>query len=203
MSEPTSAALDYYREVRDAMSEAAFFQVYGNLFSLYLADKEEAREREGSALVEPHELPVVKEALAAIEQGGYPEACARVGALLARKGEPLPLERLHLKRELIEDYRELLPATTPDEQRRIRGEQDIIVRYEPERAVETLPRLLGNPEDRKRLLTLFDRLLADERFQSVKPTPEQTAMFDRINAMLRPEPSPGRRLSPVRAVGAN
>ena len=45
----------------------------------------------------------------------------------AHKGDPLPLERLHLRRGLIGDYRELLPAMVPDEQRRIRGEQDIIV----------------------------------------------------------------------------
>ena len=75
---------------------------------------------------------MVKDALAAIEQGGYAEAVARVGALLApAMGKPLPLERLHLRRELIDDYRALLPETAPDEQRRIRGEQDIIVRYEP------------------------------------------------------------------------
>ena len=45
----------------------------------------------------------------------------------ARKGEPQPLEWLHLMRGLTVDYRELLPAMAPDEQRRIRGEQDVIV----------------------------------------------------------------------------
>ena len=40
MSEAISASLDYYREIRDANSEAAFFQTYGNVFSLYLADKQ-------------------------------------------------------------------------------------------------------------------------------------------------------------------
>ena len=36
MSELMSASLDYYRDVRDALSEAAFFQIYGNLFGVYL-----------------------------------------------------------------------------------------------------------------------------------------------------------------------
>jgi hypothetical protein len=200
MSEMTGAALDYYRDVRDAVSEAAFFQLYGNLFSLYMADKTQARE--GTQAIEPRKLPVVRDALAAIGTGGYAEAVARVGALLARKGEPMPLERLHLRHELIDDYRELLPDTTPHEQRRIRGEQDIVVRYEPERAFETLPRLLANPEDRKRLVTLFDRLLRDERFQGVKPTAEQAAMFDRINSMLRTEPAGVSRLPTAKAEGA-
>ena len=37
------------------------------------------------------------------------------------------------------DYRELLPAMPPDQWRRVRGEQEIIVRYEPEQALATLP----------------------------------------------------------------
>ena len=41
-----------------------------------------------------------------------------------------------------------------DQQRRIRGEQDIIVRYEPARALETLPLLLAKPADRARLRAL-------------------------------------------------
>ena len=198
MSEMTSAALDYYRDVRDAVSEAAFFQIYGNLFSVYMADNA-SRQAKQLQNLEPRELPVVQEALAAIGTGGYPEAVARVGALLARKGEPLPLERLHLRRELSEDYRDLLPQNAPDAQRRIRGEQDIIVRYEPQRALETLPKLLANPDDRKRLVSLFDRLLRDERFLGVKPTGEQAAMFDRINGMLRTER--GGRLAAVKTEG--
>ena len=133
----------------------------------------------------------------------YAEAIARVASLLAWHGVPLPLEQLHLKRELIEDYRDLLPATTPEEQRRIRGEQDIIVRYEPAQALETLPRLLAKADDRKRLLTLFDRLLADERFQSVKPTPAQLAMFDQINATLRAGQAASKRLAPVKSLRAS
>ena len=45
VSEAVSASLDYYREVRDATSEAQFFQTYGNVFSLYLADKHETEAR--------------------------------------------------------------------------------------------------------------------------------------------------------------
>ena len=201
MSEMTSAGLDYYRDVRDAVSETAFFHVYGNLFSFYMADRAAARGRDLGAGIEPRELPVVREALGSIASGGYPEAVARVGALLARRGEPLPLERLHLRRELIEDYGELLPQTQPDEQRRIRGEQDIIVRYEPERALETLPKLVANPEDRKRLLTLFDRVLRDERVQGIKPTEEQAAMLERIQLLLRAERAGVRGLAAIRSDG--
>ena len=56
-----------------------------------------------------------------------------------------------MKQQLIKEYGDLLPTMTPDEWRRVRGEQEIIVRYEPERALATLPELLKAPGDRERL----------------------------------------------------
>ena len=40
-SELISASLDYYRDVRDICCEAAFFQIYANVFSLQLAKQAE------------------------------------------------------------------------------------------------------------------------------------------------------------------
>jgi hypothetical protein len=111
VSETTSAALDYYRDVRDAMSEAAFFLTYGNLFSFYLADRSPADEHAlPAAAADPRDLPFVKEALASLEQGGYAEALARVAALINRDTEQIPLARLELRRDLAEEYAEFLPA---------------------------------------------------------------------------------------------
>jgi len=50
--------------------------------------------------------------------------------------------------------------------------------------VESLPTLLTERSDRDRLITLLDRLLADERVQSVKPLPEQLAMLERIRGLV-------------------
>ncbi|HEY1328488.1 MAG TPA: DUF3141 domain-containing protein [Casimicrobiaceae bacterium] len=183
-----SASLEYYRAVRDAASEATFFQTYGNVFSLYIADRREAEERGVAPVSEPRELPFVQEALASIGEGGYPEALARVACLLARKGEPLLLSRLQMKQELVSEYRDLLPDLPPDQWRRIRGEQEIIVRYEPGQALATLPKLLANEDDRRRLVTLVQRLLADERVQRGKPSTEQLAMVSRIGAELDVHP---------------
>ena len=189
-----SASLDYYRALRDAMSEAAFFMMYGNVFSLYLADKQKAVTSKTEGIAEPRELPFVKEALASMAEGGYPEALARVACLLARKGEPLLLSRLQTKQELIEEYRALMPSMPPDQWRRVRGEQEIIVRYEPEKALATLPHLLRNAADRERLVTLVQRLLADERVQRAKPTSEQLVMIDSIGQAL----SASSRAAPVK-----
>ncbi len=62
-----------------------------------------------------------------------------MACLLARKGEPLMLSRLQMRQQLIKEYGELLPKMTPDEWRRVRGEQEIIVRYEPERRWRRCP----------------------------------------------------------------
>lgn len=196
-SELISASLDYYRAVRDATTEARFFAVYANMFSLYLADRQ-AEEGKAQIAQDPRELPFVKEALASIAEGAYPEAYARIAFLLTRKGEPLPLSRLAARVELAKDYADYLPSVPPEQLRRIRAEQGIIVRYEPERAITTLPALLTDQADRERLLTLLDKLMADKRVQNAEPTAEQLAMHERIRAELSERPARSRRLAAVR-----
>ncbi|HTR57272.1 MAG TPA: DUF3141 domain-containing protein [Casimicrobiaceae bacterium] len=182
VSELVSASLDFQRAVRDAFSEATFFQTYGNLAAFYLSDDASA---DAKALPsDPRELSFVKEALASIDKGGYAEALARVAVLMAHKDEPLPLSRVQLAHDLLAEYHDLLPDLPVDQARRIGGEQEIIARYEPEGAVTTLPSLLRDPHDRARLLSLLDRVLADKRVQRIQPSPAQVAMLARIRDVL-------------------
>jgi pimeloyl-ACP methyl ester carboxylesterase len=182
-SELLSAGLDYYRAVRDAVSEAAFFSTYANMFHFYLAEERAAEEKAAEQPADVRERAFVKQALARITEGGYTEAFARVAFLLSRKGEPLPLSRVTMRQELAKDYANLIPDLPLDQWRRIRGEQEIIVRYAQDEAIETLPKLL-DADERERLLTLIDRVAADKRIQQSKPTAEQVAMFDRVRAAL-------------------
>jgi hypothetical protein len=182
-SDLLSASLDYYRDVRDAISEAMFFSLYGTMFSVYMPE-ERLNGGERPAAKQGREAAFVKEALAAINSGGYPEALARAGALLARKGQPLPLSRLQLKKELLAEYKDLLPDLPSDTARRIRGEQDVIVEYEPESAIRAFPKLLTNIHDRDRFLALLNKLQADERVQAEGVTPEQASMLERIRGVL-------------------
>jgi hypothetical protein len=139
--------------------------------------------------VEARQVPVVKAALASISKGGYPEAVARVFALLGARNGPFPLEQVRLRQELAEEFAEFLPDVARDHQRRLRGEQDIIVRYEPERALETLPELLAKPAERARLRSFLERLLADKRMAEYKPTEAQLAMLKKIRQHLAPSAS--------------
>ena len=81
------------------------------------------------------------------------------------------------------DYADLMPSMPPDQWRRIRGEQDIIVRHEPERALETLSQLLDD-EQRKRLLALPERAVSDKRVLERKPTAQQVSMLGRVRKAL-------------------
>ena len=182
VSELTSASLDSQRALRDAVAEATFFEIYGNLAAFYLQDDQSMEAKALSAA--PRELSFVKEALASIHKGGYAEALARVAFLMAHKDEPLPLSRLQLAHDLLDEYRGLLPDLPLDEARRIGGEQEIIARYEPDKAVETLPLLLSDLNDRDRLLSLLDRVLRDKRVQRIQPSAEQSAMLTRIRSVL-------------------
>jgi hypothetical protein len=195
-SDILSATLDLYRAVRDAATEAAFFSVYANAYTMYLADRQRGAL---PAPVETRELPFVKETLASVAEGGYPEAVARIGYLLMRRGEPLPLARLQTRDELARDYAALLPEVTPDQFRRIRGEQEIIASSEPEQAIASLPQLLSDPADRARLLTLLDKLIADPRVQAAQPSEHQLEMLERIRGVLNPRPPDKRRPKGVRA----
>jgi hypothetical protein len=195
MSDVVSASLDCYREMRDAMSEALFFRTYGNIFSLRLAEQAEAGNGTVPADQDRHGPGFVAEALAAADRGGYAEALARVAVLLSHDGEPFPLAKLALRAELARDYRDLLPEMSPDQWRRIRGEQEIIARHEPERAIATLPALLAGAGERARLLVFFDRLIADRRVQGAEPTAEQRAMIERLRLALKPDASRPRPLA--------
>ncbi|WP_343674830.1 DUF3141 domain-containing protein [Paraburkholderia heleia] len=182
-SEMISASLDFYRAMRDAMTESAFFSFYGNLGAVDHGEAPQVR----SAAVAPgdyRDLPYVRDALASMTEGGYTEALARAACLLARRGEPIPLARLALRSELAKDYAAYLPQLPDDQWRRLRGEQEIIVRYEPEQALATLPRLLEDPKDREKLLDLAEKLLADRRVQEAGPTAAQLGMLDKIRSSL-------------------
>lgn len=181
-SEVLAASLDYFRDINSAVNEAGFFEIYGNLFALRRGDQN--GQLPAVAAVETRQLPVVQAALEQIDQGGYAEAATRVGFLLHRHGEPMPLSRLEMRAELAAKYKDLLPEISLDALRRIRGIQEIIVRFEPEKALASLPTLLSDPKDRQRLLQLIDAVVNDPLMQKNKPSNEQLRALERIRKVL-------------------
>jgi len=182
-SDMLSAGLDFYRAMRDAATESLFFSIYGNMFSTHHAQTADGRAATHEP-ADPRDLPFVQEALAGIARGGYPEALARVACLLVQHDQPIPFAHMLLRQELTREYAHYVPQMPPDAWRRLRGEQEIVVRLEPEQALATLPELLRDSDERKKLLTFIDTLLADSRVQSVEPTAAQREMLARIRAVL-------------------
>jgi pimeloyl-ACP methyl ester carboxylesterase len=176
ISELITAGLDLYRDLRDAALECLFFQIYGGLAAINPSAR--PQEQAPSAVSDPRELPLVRDALAAIGTGGYPEALALIGALIGKKTGPIPLKHLELTDHFIrtDDVLAHIPADTA---RRIKAEQAVVAELEPERALQSLPVLLARDGDRERALAVLE-----EAAEAVKLTPEQQVELDRVRAVL-------------------
>jgi hypothetical protein len=185
VSELISASLDYYRDVRDAISEAMFFETYGTMFALSGRAEREMKPT-GNGDAAQHKMLEVREALASINKGGYAEALSRAECLLSAKGKPIPLAQVEFVEELIENYQELLPDMTPYQRRLIEGRQELICAYAPEKALSALPHLLSDPADRRRFLKLLDAV--DKKVQResnrLGVTAEQRSMLQRIQKVV-------------------
>ena len=177
-SEMITASLNLYRDLRDATSEAAFFQIFGSMIALgFSGDVKPLIQVETK--VDIHDLPYVKEALSAIEQGGYPEAVARIGALVGRYAGAIPLERLQMADEFVRSDK-VLSKLSADEIRRLRSDAGVMALLEPERTLDALPRLLTVDEERENILSILQWGLSIEGI-----TPEQRAtimaIMDRLS----------------------
>jgi len=156
VSEFISASLDRFRELRDAASEAAFFEVYGNMLSLHMADEREEIRRKGK--FDPRSLPAVREVLDTIEEGSAIEGLARIAMLITKAGPgQRRLSQMQRTREILSPEGDIAHLSE-DERRRLLQEETIVVEFEPERAKHSLPRLLRTPAERRHALALLDRI---------------------------------------------
>lgn len=172
-SEIITASLNRYRDLRDAASEAAFFQEFGSMMTLgFSGDVKPLIQVE--AKVDPRELPYVKEALSAIDQGGYPEAVARIGALVGQYAGSIPLGRLEMTDTFIRSDK-VLSKLSADQIRKLQSDAGVMLLFEPQRTLEALPRLLTVDEDRERVLSTLKSGLSIEGIM-----PEQRDMINRI-----------------------
>ena len=155
-SEIVSATLDRYRELRDAASEAAFFQVYGNMLSLHMADEREEIRR--NRKFDPRSLPAVREVLDTIDEGSAVEGLARIAMLITKAGPgKRRLSQMQSTREILSPEGDIAHLSE-DERRRLLQEETIVVEFEPERAKHSLPKLLRTPAERRHALALLDRI---------------------------------------------
>jgi len=201
-----TASLDLWRDLRDATSEAAFFQIYGNMMSLQMADQRAAIRRQ--TRIDPRALPAVRQVLDDLDRGGLAEAIVRAGLLVAKAGGG--------KRRLaqMEGVRALLQPTgvledvSEDDFRRVLHDETIIVEFEPREAKRTLPRLVASAADRRKLHSLLDALETDPHLnerqlelvgelRSLVPTGAAAASARTKPGASRPRGRPGVRRGKV------
>ncbi|MCX8133647.1 MAG: DUF3141 domain-containing protein [Roseococcus sp.] len=139
-----------WREALDAGAELAFHAVYGGLAALGIGARGPARPAQGE-----HAAALLEEAARRAEQlaprGGYAEAVVRMLVLLAEARGAVRRSRLERSNLLLTSEEPFRSLTAEQRQELIR-EQTLIVALQPALALETLPLLLPEPEDRRRAL---------------------------------------------------
>jgi pimeloyl-ACP methyl ester carboxylesterase len=172
-----SAWLDLYRDLRDATSEAAFFEVYGNMMSLQMADEREEIRRKGK--FDPRSIAAVREVLDTIEEGSAIEGLARIAMLINKAGSGLRrLSQMQRTREALTPEA-WIAHLSEDERRRLLQEETIVVEFEPERAKRSLPNLLRKPNERRHAHALLDRIVEHDALDA-----RQQALVAELRALL-------------------
>jgi pimeloyl-ACP methyl ester carboxylesterase len=184
-SSVVSASLDLYRDLRDAASEAAFFQIYGNMMSLQMADQRAAIRRQ--TRFDPRAVPAVRQVLDDLDRGGLPEAIVRAGLLVAKAGGgKRRLAQMESVRLLLEPTG-VLEDVSEDDFRRVLHDEAIIVEFEPLEAKRTLPRLVVSAADRRKLHGLLDALADDPHLGD-----RQLELLDELRSMIPAGATPAK-----------
>ncbi|MEJ1158388.1 DUF3141 domain-containing protein [Prosthecomicrobium sp. N25] len=147
-------SLDLMRDVRDAWFELAFLGLHMSPV-MQMLGRSHNLERTRADSRELHRLPEVQTILAGIERGGLAEGVIRMLVLLAHARGSVRRDRLERSSEVMSRQE---PFTTlgPQERVMIIHEQTVIVEFERARAIETLPKLIRTPAERRRALQLVD-----------------------------------------------
>ncbi|AJE23178.1 DUF3141 domain-containing protein [Azotobacter chroococcum] len=141
--------LDTWRDLRDAGQELAFHMFYGGLSTLAGGQQASAAEK----FVSERERALLERLYEALPLGGAREAAIRILLLLARASGRLDKVMLE---SIVKDYRRRASADPhiPDvaSLREITRQQNLLVFAYPEESLQTLPELLPEAAERRRIL---------------------------------------------------
>jgi tellurite resistance protein len=132
-------------------------------------------------------------------RGNFAVAVIRMLLLLAASRKSVRRDRLERANELLTQQEPF--ATLGEETRtRIIHQQNLIVEFEPEQALATLPKLVPRAEDRPRAIELCRYVTGSDE----EMAPETREVLDRIRTVLEihepaPEPAKPKRLARVAA----
>ncbi|HXY57285.1 MAG TPA: DUF3141 domain-containing protein [Methylocystis sp.] len=139
--------MDFCRDLRDAWCEMAFLSFYGGPLMHWIGAPN-AFVRAQTTPQELRYLPRVEAALRHMESGGFAEAVIRMMLLLSEARGSVRRDRLERSAHMLA-HDEPFAALGAAMRTEIIAEQSIIVEFEPERALKTLPALLRTAQERE------------------------------------------------------
>jgi hypothetical protein len=153
-------SIDTWRDWRDAWTETAFHAVYGWLAATGVAGAGASAPEEAPPPAQPA-APEVREALARVGAGGYPEAVIRMMILLAQARGGVRRSRLERSNALLQREEPFAGMTAAARQAVIR-EQTVICTMAPAEALAALPGLLPRTADRRRAMAAVEQVAGPE-----------------------------------------
>ena len=177
-AELLTAWLDAARDLRDGWVETWFYSVYGSplMRSIGAAVPPRISEVPGTDL---RAVPEVRSALAQITRGNFAVAVVRMLLLLAQSRQSVRRDRLERANAVL-TQQEPFASLGEETRTRIIHQQNLIVEFEPERALATLPALIPDPKDRPRAIEICEYVLGPPGERA----PETIAMLVRIERLL-------------------
>ncbi len=171
-------AFDFFRDWRDAAYEATFLGVYGSPAMIRFGEPF-AFERTRKDPKKLRFLPEVQAILRGVDRGGFEEAVIRMLILLAESRATVRRDRLERSAKVL-SHDEPFASLGPERRTALIHEQSVIVEFEPDLAVKTLPDLLPDKAERQKAIEVVEYIAGavDEM------EPKMIQMVERFRAAL-------------------
>jgi pimeloyl-ACP methyl ester carboxylesterase len=157
MADLVTAWMDAARDLRDGWLETCFYAVYSSPLMRAIGAAEPARVSQVAG-TDLRAVGEVRQALAQITRGNYAVAVIRMLILLAHSRQSVRRDRLERANEVLTE-REPFAGLGEIARTRIIHQQTMIVEFEPEKALATLPALIPDPADRARAIEVCEYVL--------------------------------------------
>lgn len=151
---------DMLRDMRETSMEMGFLALWASPMAMWYGTPH-AHTRTRKPQQDLRSLPQVQGALSRMEVGGLAEGVIRMLVLLADSRGDVRKDRLERSAEVLAK-RKPFSDVSPETRASIIHEQQLIAHYEPDRAMETLPRLLRTAQDKKTALESVAYIVGDE-----------------------------------------
>ena len=171
-------AFDFFRDWRDAAYEATFLGIYGSPAMIRLGEPF-AFERTRKDPEKLRFLPEVQAVLLGVYRGGFEEAVIRMLILMAESRATVRRDRLERSAKVL-SHDEPFASLGPERRAALIHEQSVIVEFEPDLAVKTLPDLLPDKAERRKAIEVVEYIAgAVEEME-----PKTIQMVQRFHAAL-------------------